>query len=129
MPSQKKVQHLREIANQVISKHIASFCIATEKVVTDGSLAIMRGLQSEKALSRILLDLPGVLVDTLINTVIKTLLEDEDRKQRILEVDGTGPARSHHVPGLHAALRLLPQVSSSHLDLGPVFTKVILCLL
>ena len=125
MPPYKKVLRLREIANKVISKRIASFCIDTEQSVNeDGTLAAMRGLRSEKALSRILLELPGVLVDSLIYTAIKTLLEDEDRKQELLEVDGTGPIQSH-VPGLHIALRLLPQETSSNLDLGPVFTKVI----
>ena len=67
MPSLKRVQRLREIANKAISKRIARFCILTEELTTDeGSLAIMRGLRSEKALSLLLLDLPGVLVDSLI---------------------------------------------------------------
>ena len=125
MPPYKKVHCLREIANKVISKRIASFCIDTEQSVNyeDGTMAAIRGLRSEKALSRMLLELPGVLVDSLIYTAIKTLLEDEDRKQELLEVDGTGPIQSH-VPGLHIALRLLPQETTSSLDLGPVFTKV-----
>ena len=125
MPPYKKVPRLREIANKVISKRIASFCIDTEQIVNeeDGTLAAMRGLRSEKALTRLLLELPGVLVDTVIFTAIKTLLDDEDRKQELLEVDGTGPIQSH-VPGLHIALRLLPQETSSNLDLGPVFKKV-----
>ena len=125
MPPYKKVPCLREIADKVISKRIESFCIDNEQSVNeDGTLAAMRGLRSEKALSRILLELPGVLVDSLIYTAIKTLLEDEDRMQELLEVDGTGPIQSH-VPGLHIALRLLPQETSSNLDLSPVFTKVI----
>ena len=94
MPFQKKVQCLRDITNKVISIRIASFCVSTEMVVADdGSLG---SLKSEKALSRMLLDLPGVLVDTLIYTAIKTLLEDEDRSQGLQEVDGTGPMS--HVP-------------------------------
>lgn len=121
MPFQKKVQCLRDITNKVISIRIASFCVSTEMVVADdGSLG---SLKSEKALSRMLLDLPGVLVDTLIYTAIKTLLEDEDRSQGLQEVDGTGPMS--HVPGLLAALRLLPQETSSHLDLSQGLTKVI----
>ena len=125
MPPYKKVPCLREIADKVISKRIASFRIDNEQSVNeDGTLAAMRGLRSEKALSRMLLELPGVLVDSLIYTAIKTLLEDEDRMQELLEVDGTGPIQSH-VPGLHIALRLLPQETSSNLDLSPVFTKVI----
>ena len=125
MPSLKKVQRLREIANKAISKRIASFCIETEELTSDeGSLAMMRGLRSEKALSRMLLDLPGVLVDSLVYSSINTLLENEDRRQELLEVDGRGPIQTH-VPGLHIALRLLPQETSSNLDLGPMFTKVI----
>ena len=126
MPSLKKVQRLREIANMSISKQIARFCIETEELTTDeGSLAIMRGLRSEKALSLLLMDLPGVLVDSLIYSSINILLEDEDRRQELLVVDGRGPIQTH-VPGLHIALRLLPQKTSSNLDLSPVFTKVIL---
>lgn len=124
MPSQKKVQRLREIANLVISKRIASFCIDTEELVADEScLASLRGLRAERALSRLLLELPGALVDSLVYTSIKTLLDDEDRRHELLEVDGTGPIQTH-VPGLHIALKLLPQETSSHLDLGPVFTRV-----
>ena len=60
MPALKKVQCLREIANKAISKQIARFCIETEELTTDeGSLAIMRGLRSEKALSLLLLGWVG----------------------------------------------------------------------
>ena len=118
MPPLKKVRSLRDIANKVITKRIANYCVDIDERVTDDG-AIMIDQRSVKALSSVLLDLPGVLLDDLIHSVIASLLRPGARQEAEDRWQSHAPA-----PGLHIALRLLPQVTSSELDLGLVFTGV-----
>ena len=116
MPPRKKVKSLREIANKVIAAGIANYCVNVDERNTD-DVGIIIDEKAVRSLSSVLLDIPGVLLDDLTYTVITSLLttrprqdEDDDDEDRW--------------PGLKMAIRLLPQVTSSDLDLGPVFTEV-----
>ena len=97
----KKVESLAVISNRVVSRHIADLCIALDKRTEGGE-----GWESdEAALQPLLLELPAVLLDSLVHATVTTLLRPggvEGRWQRNI------PAT-----GLHVALRLLPQRSTS----------------
>ena len=97
----KKVESLAVISNRVVSRHIADLCIALDKRTEDGE----GGEGGEAALQPLLLELPAVLLDSLVHATVTTLLRPggvEGRWQRNI------PAT-----GLHVALRLLPQRSTS----------------
>ena len=115
MPPRKKVKSLRDIANKVVSGSIANYCVNIDSQCLD-DVGLVIDEKSVKSLSSVLLDIPGVLLDDLTYAVMTSLLrssikqeDDEDRDRW---------------PGLQVALRLLPQMTSSDLDLGPVFTEV-----
>lgn len=97
----KKVESLAVISNRVVSRHIADLCIALDKRTEGGE----GGEGGEAALQPLLLELPAVLLDSLVHATVTTLLRPggvEGRWQRNI------PAT-----GLHVALRLLPQRSTS----------------
>ena len=100
----KKVESLAVISNRVVSRHIADLCIALDKRTESGDSG-EGGESGEAALQPLLLELPAVLLDSLVHATVTTLLRPggvEGRWQRNI------PAT-----GLHVALRLLPQRSTS----------------
>ena len=99
MPSLKKVTSLRDIANKFISKCVANYCVDIDERASDDETAVTDD-KCVKALSSVLEELPGVLLDDLIRGVIAFLLLPGARQEAGLHA----PA-----PGLHVALRLLPQ--------------------
>ena len=104
----KKVDTLGVVANKVVTNYVANICVAIDK--SNGEQA-----EPEEVLQSLLHDLPVVLLDNLIYTTVNLLIRPgrgvEGRWQR-------------HVSavGLHTALQLLPQATTTVLDLGTLFT-------
>ena len=104
----KKVDTLGVVANKVVTNYVANICVAIDK--SNGEQA-----ELEEVLQSLLHDLPVVLLDNLIYTTVNLLIRPgrgvEGRWQR-------------HVSavGLHTALQLLPQATTTVLDLGTLFT-------
>ena len=106
MPPYKKVESLVSLTNTLISRAVSDVCVRIEKAET----AEAEAGQLRADLERLLEEVPGVLLESLVPTSVSQLVREKER------------ARSAPVPGLTAALQLLPRPHLSQLDFGSLFT-------
>ena len=107
MPPHKKVESLVSLTNTLVSRAVSQLCVRIEKAETEEAEA---GQQLSAGLERLLEEVPGVLLESLVTTAVTQLVREKDR------------ARSAPVPGLSVALHLLPRPNLSQLDFGSLFT-------
>ena len=106
MPPYKKVESLVSLTNSLVTRAVTGVCVDIEKADTGEAEA---GRLSD-GLERLVEDVPGVLLESLVTSAITQLLREKDR------------VRSAPVPGLSVALQLLPRPNISQLDFGSLFT-------
>ena len=106
MPPYKKVESLVSLTNSLVSRAVSEVCVRIERAETEEAEAG----QLRAGLERLMEEVPGVLLESLLPTAISQLVREKER------------ARSAPVPGLTVALQLLPQPNISQLDFGSLFT-------
>ena len=120
MAPNKKVESLSVITNKFVSRQLTKLCREIDKEdtgkdwPTDKTWKSSGSGDSREVLQTLLSDLPTVLVDPLLHTTVTLLLKPETEFRYW--------GRHSPAPGLHVALRLLPQASTSSLELGSLFS-------
>jgi len=120
MAPNKKVESLSVITNKFVSKQLTKLCREIDKEdtgkewPTDKTWKASGSGDSREVLQTLLSDLPTVLIDPLLHTTVTLLLKPETEFRYW--------GRHAPAPGLHVALRLLPQASTSSLELGSLFS-------
>ena len=120
MAPSKKVESLGVLTNKFVSKELAKLCRKIDKEdigiewPTEKTWKSSGSGDSRDVLQTLLSDLPAVLVDPLLHTTVTLLLKPENEFRYW--------GRHAPAPGLHIALRLLPQASTSSLELGALFS-------
>jgi len=120
MAPYKKVESLGVLTNKFVSKQLATLCRGIDKAdtgkewPTDKTWKSSGSGDSRAVLQTLVSDLPAVLVDPLLHSTVSLLLKPETEFRYW--------GRHAPAPGLHVALRLLPQASTSSLELGSLFT-------
>ena len=106
MPPYKKVESLVSLTNSLVTRAVTEVCVNIAKAETEEAEAgrLSAGLE------RLLEEVPGVLLESLVTTAITRLVREKDR------------ARNAPVPGLSVALQLLPRPNINQLDFGSLFT-------
>ena len=120
MAPNKKVESLGVLTNKFVSKELAKLCRKIDKEdigiewPTEKTWKSSGSGDSRDVLQTLLSDLPAVLVDPLLHTTVTLLLKPETEFRYW--------GRHAPAPGLHVALRLLPQASTNSLELGALFS-------
>ena len=106
MAPYKKVETLSSLANTAVTRGLTHVCVRIGKAESGCEVS-----QLSSGLERLLEELPGVLLESLILSTVSQLVRDKDSR-----------FRSSPVPGLSVALQLLPRPNISQLDFGQLFT-------
>ena len=120
MAPHKKVESLGALSNKFVSRQLAHLCREIDKTDTgkqwpsEETWRCQGSGGSREVLQSLLSDLPTVLCDPLLHATVTLLLKPENEFRYW--------GRHAPAPGLHVALRLLPQASTSLLDLGALFS-------
>ena len=120
MAPNKKVESLGVITNKFVARQLSKLCREIDKEdtgkewPTDKTWKSSGSGDSREVLQTLLSDLPTVLIDPLLHTTVTLLLKPETEFRYW--------GRHSPAPGLHVALRLLPQTSTSSLELGSLFS-------
>ena len=110
MPPYRKVESLVSLTNTLVTRAVTDVCVRIAKAETEETEATEAG-QLSAGLERLLEEVPGVLLESLVTTAITQLVREKENR-----------SRSAPVPGLSVALQLLPRPNISQLDFGSLFT-------
>ena len=110
MPPHKKVESLVVLTNRLVTRAVTDVCIRIGRVETAEAEAGEAG-HLRSGLERLLEEVPGVLLESLVTSAVTQLVREKDAR-----------FRSAPVPGLSVALHLLPRPNISQLDFGSLFT-------